>query len=193
MEERVQCSQPLITVDSLCCPGRSEQLPMQELVWTLIRQKRNCLLKKVWGFFVLFLLLLQWNLSLSIAKLDRAPRRGAGGVCTWDILVHIHGVKQAVHVNLNRCPHLSISSMWSGAFPAQNLLEGLTFFTAEWTRGISVSPRTKGSHCQFLHLMALCLMPCVSGILGIAPNPGFSPVRTLVCKKVQTQLSCSCS
>lgn len=31
------------------------------------------------GFdFGVFLLLLQWNLSLSIAKLDRAPRRGGG-------------------------------------------------------------------------------------------------------------------
>lgn len=51
-----------------------------------------------------------------------------------------------------------------------------------------MSTRIKVSHSQFLQPMALCLMLCMSGILGITPNPGLSRVSILVCKKVQTQL-----
>jgi len=41
--------------------------------------------------------------------------------------VHVHGVKQAVHINVNLCPYLGVSSLGSEAVPELNLMEDLTF------------------------------------------------------------------
>lgn len=142
-KESVKCCQPLIAVDSLLCPRGSERLPRQEVAWRLMRQKRNCLLRKV-GFFGMFgFSFKQWNLSLSTAKLTTAPRR-AGGT---------PGTPQSTSTVSSRLCTRTWTSATSWVFQAwgwcSSTAKAPTYFISECTSRISSSLELRSQTASF--------------------------------------------